>query len=167
MREYPFKVLYINVNYFFTSQNWQKSARPSAENVLFHQPHKSDYDIIAQKYSGSKQEMVIGPEIHTGWFGNTILTKEARQQSYLTLLGRGLKAMFFYYFNEGYNWQTDWAKKQIEPFYESLHSDLRYKDIPKEQLPDIFWIELKVIVDRDFMAGWNPKQVMFENEHEL
>jgi hypothetical protein len=145
---------------------------PSAENVLFHQPHKSDYDIIAassanQKYTGSKQEMVLGPEIHTGWFGNTILTKEARQQSYLTLLGRGLKAMFFYYFNEGYNWQTDWAKKQIEPFYESLHSDLKYIDIPKEQLPDIFWIELQVIVDRDFMAGWNPKQVMFENEHEL
>lgn len=32
-----------------------------------------------------------------------------------------------------------------------------------DQPPDSFWIELQVIIDSNFMAGWNPKHVMYEN----
>ena len=141
---------------------------PAPANVLFHQPHKSDYDILAvaaanRYYLGSNQEAVIGPEIHTGWFGETVLTEQARQQTYLTLIGRGLKAQYFYYFNEGYNWQVEWGKNQILPFYSALHSESLYSKIPKEKLPDIFWDELQAKVDRSFMAGWNVKHVILED----
>lgn len=141
---------------------------PTEPNVLYNQPHKSDFDIIAataasKHYLGKKQEAIIGPEVHTGWFGNTILTTEARQQTYLTFIGRGMKALFLYYFNEGNNWQVEWAKKTILPYYKTLHKDPRYADLAMDQLPDIFWIELQVIVDSQFMAGWNPKHVMYEN----
>lgn len=145
---------------------------PTEENILYNQPHKSDYDVLAataasQHYLGKKQETVVGPEVHTGWFGKTILTPAARQQTYLTFIGRGMKALFLYYLNEGNNWQVDWAKQKIQPSYEELHKDPRFKDIAMDKLPDIFWIELQAIVDRDLMAGWNPKQVMFEDVKEL
>lgn len=145
---------------------------PTEDNILYNQPHKSDYDVLAatsasQHYLGKKQEAVVGPEVHTGWFGKTILTPEARQQTYLTFIGRGMKALFLYYLNEGNNWQVDWAKGKIQPLYEVLHNDPRFKDIAMDKLPDIFWIELQAIVDRELMAGWNPKQVMFENSKEL
>jgi hypothetical protein len=141
---------------------------PAPEDVLLHQPHKSDYDIIAassanQHYFGKKQEAVIGPEIDTGWFGNTVLTEEARQQTYLTLIGRGLKAMYFYYFNEGDNWQVEWGKNKIQPYFEALHSDSRFSTIKKEELPDLFWNELQDKIDREVMVGWNAKGVMFED----
>jgi hypothetical protein len=141
---------------------------PSAPDVLFHQPHKSDYDILAasasnKHYLGSEQEAVIGPEIHTGWFGKTILTEDARRQTYLTLLGRGMKAPFFYYFNEGFNWQVDWGKKHIEPFFNALKEDPRYKMVAETSLPDAFWNELQTKVDHDFMAGWNVKYIMTED----
>ena len=49
----------------------------------------------------------MGPEIQGGWWKGIPVTTESRQQTYLTVLGHGMKAMFIYYFNEGQNWGPD------------------------------------------------------------
>lgn len=148
--------------------NVYSKTSPAPANVLLHQPFKADHDVIAaaaanRHYLGRNEEAVIGPEIHTGWFDPTVVIDEARQQSYLTLIGRGLKAQFLYYFNEGYNWNVEWSQNQILPYYQDLHSELRYEKISQDQLPDSFWSELQNKVDQDFMAGWDVKKVILQD----
>jgi hypothetical protein len=140
---------------------------PSKPAVL-HYPFKSTYDILAaasanKRYLGRKQEAVIGPEIHTGWFNPTVVSDEARQQTYLTLLGRGMKAMYFYYFNEGDNSQVEWGKNKITPYFDALARDPRYSNYSKDQLPDSFWSELQYTVDSEFMVGWPVKHVLSQD----
>lgn len=148
--------------------NVYSKTSPSASNVLLHTPFKADHDVMAaaaanRAYLGRDEEAVVGPEIHTGWFAPTIVDDQARQQTYLTLIGRGLKAQFLYYFNEGYNWQVEWGQNKIRPFYNQLLADPRYAKISQEQLPDDFWNELQQTVDQNLMVGWSVKDAILQD----
>lgn len=135
------------------------------DGVLLNQPFKADHDVKAADaandfYFGKKVEWVLGPEIQGGWWRGTEVTQEARRQTYLTTIGHGLKALFVYYFNEGNNWEYDWEKKQIDPYYQALRQDPRYQSVPADQLPDAFWSELDGIVADNFLAGINTRWIL-------
>jgi hypothetical protein len=127
-------------------------------NPLFNLPFKSDHDVKSAEaatdyYLGSKQAWVMGPEIQGGWWRGIRISPEARQQTYLSTLGHGMKALFVYYFNEGDNWGAHWNKEQTRPYYEALRNEAPYKGIPEEALPWEFWPRLQEIVDREVIVG--------------
>ena len=115
---------------------------------LLNEPFKVDHDVMAeesasQNYFGAGKKWVLGPEIQGGWFRGTDVTPEARQQTFLSAIGHGMKAMVVYYFHEGENWDSDWARQHIQPFYDRLRAEPRYQRLLAEQLPDVFWTELQ------------------------
>jgi hypothetical protein len=135
--------------------------------TLMNTPFKTDHDVKAADaandfYFGSKQEWVMGPEIQAGWWKGTHVSEESRRQTYLSVLGHGMKAIFLYYFNEGPNWQASWAKDQIVPMFEKLRRDRRYKGIPEDKLPDSFWTELDNEVANNLFAGWSSKHILWQ-----
>lgn len=84
----------------------------SSNHSLMNFPFKADIDVKSADsandyYLGAKQEWVMGPEIQGGWFPGTNVVDESRRQTYLTTIGRGMKALFVYYFTEGDNWQVE------------------------------------------------------------
>ncbi|MES2965022.1 MAG: beta-galactosidase [Bdellovibrionota bacterium] len=100
---------------------------------LLNLPFKADHDVKAADsandlYLGSNQEWVMGPEIQAGWWRGIGVSTEARRQTYLTTLGHGLKALFVYYFNEGWNWQVEkgsFPQQDKELYFDSpLDKDL-------------------------------------------
>ena len=119
---------------------------------LLNLPFKTDHDVknadaASDYYLGSKQEWVLGPEIQGGWWRGIDISPEARQQTYLSVLGHGLKALFVYYFNEGFNWDAHWQKESIRPYFNALRSDPRFRDLDEGNLPAEFWDELQKTVD--------------------
>jgi len=137
----------------------------TASDPLLNAPFKVDHDVIAeesasQHYLGAGRKWVMGPEIQGGWFRGTNVTAEARQQTYLSAIGHGMKAMLVYYFHDGENWDSDWARQQIQPYYDRLREVPRYQHLLAEQLPDEFWKELQKIVDKDFMVGFKIREEM-------
>jgi len=137
----------------------------NATNPLFNQPFKADHDVKAcdsssDFYLGSRQEWALGPEIQGGWWRGTHVALESRQQTYLTTMGHGLKALFIYYFNEGQNWQTDWVAKQAEPYYRDLKNDPRYSSTPDDQLPNEFWTELNELFAERVISGFDLRWAM-------
>ena len=132
---------------------------------LFNGPFKADHDVLAeesasQRYFGTGNKWVLGPEVQGGWFRGTAVAAESRQQTYLTTIGHGMKALLVYYFHEGENWDYDWGRQQIQPFYDSLRRESRYRNLLQEQLPDAFWMELQKTVDEKIMVGFQVKEEM-------
>ena len=132
------------------------------DHTLMNLPFKADHDTKAAdsahaNYLGHREEWVMGPEIQAGWWKGTPVSIESRQQTYLTTLGHGMKAIFVYYFNEGNNWQQTWTRDQVRPFYDALHSKPEYKAIVMEQLPDAFWTRLDKIIARKLFVGITAK----------
>lgn len=128
-------------------------------------PFKADHDVKAadkakELYVGNQSEWVLGPEIQGGWWKGITVSPEARLQTYLTVIGHGLKALFVYYFNEGQNWQSDWAPNQIKPFYEQLKTEKNFINLDWKDLPESFWTELRAIVDQKVIGGLDVKKLM-------
>ena len=135
---------------------------------LFNGPFKADHDVLAeesasQRYFGTGNKWVLGPEVQGGWFRGTAVAAASRQQTYLTTIGHGMKAMLVYYFHEGENWDYDWARQQIQPFYDSLRKEPRYRNLGPGQLPDAFWTKLQKLVDEKVMVGFQVKEEMTGN----
>jgi glucoamylase len=127
------------------------------DKTLMNLPFKADHDVKAADsasdyYLGSRQEWLLGPEIQGGWWRGIHVSEESRRQTYLTTLGHGLKALFIYYFNEGDNWQQDWMKRAITPYYAELKNLERYRNIAHENLPETFWNELQDQVANRFLV---------------
>jgi hypothetical protein len=144
------------------------SLKEEAPYPYLNKPFKVDHDVIAEEaasqyYFGPGNSWVMGPEIQGGWFRGTRVTPEARQQTYLSAIGHGMKAMIVYYFHEGENWDSDWARQKIQPYYDQLRADPRYQRLLPEQLLDVFWSELQKIVDEKLMVGFRVKEEMTNN----
>jgi beta-galactosidase GanA len=72
-------------------------------------PMKAAHDatLIAQahrQFYGNAGNWVMTTETVGGWFPPTEVSLAARQHTYGSLVGGGIKAMILYYFHEGYNW---------------------------------------------------------------
>lgn len=140
-------------------------------NPLMNNPFKTDHDVKAADaandyYLGSKNEWVFGPEIQAGWWKGIDVSEASRRQTYLTTLGHGLKALMLYYFNEGDNWQVEWAHNQILPFYNQLKNNEAFKKLADSQLPQAFWNELQQTVDQKVLVGFDVRFVMTRNLEE-
>ena len=127
------------------------------EKPLFNLPFKADHDVKAadsasDAYVGAREAWVMGPEIQGGWWKGIHVSEAARQQTYLTTIGHGLKALFVYYFHEGNNWQPHWMKTAITPYFNSLKNSAKYLAILEKDLPDIFWSELDANVANQFLV---------------
>lgn len=136
---------------------------------LMNLPFKADHDVQAMDaasdaYLGSKQEWLMGPEIQGGWWRSTPVSSASRQQTYLSTLGHGLKAIFIYYFSEGDNWQADWAKKEIMPLFTALRTSPEYVAYSDETLPSKFWSKLQSEVDHKIIVGMDVYRIMRDEE---
>ncbi len=130
---------------------------------LLNFPFKADLDVKAadeanDSYFGSRQEWVMGPEIQGGWWRGIDISDESRQQTYLTVLGHGMKAFFIYYFNEGQNWDAEWSYNQIKPLYDELLWERRLSDTAN--LSEDFWNELQGRTDRRILVGFDVRRIM-------
>lgn len=139
------------------------------ENPLLNLPFKADHDVKAAEaaselYWGQGERWVMGPEIQGGWWRGIEVSSEARQQTYLTVLGHGLKAFFVYYFHEGDQWQSDWAKEQIQPLFEELRNEPQFAQISDDQLPHEFWRALQERVDHRILVGFDVRTIMHEDQ---
>lgn len=127
------------------------------QHPLLNLPFKADQDVKAaqaatQMYLGKRQAWSMGPEIQGGWWKGTEVTREARQQTYLSTIGHGLKALFVYYFNEGNNWQPHWLKDAITPAFQALKGETAYQPVAEQDLPAAFWSELDSRVANDLFV---------------
>ncbi|MGZ3718572.1 MAG: beta-galactosidase [Bdellovibrionota bacterium] len=147
------------------------------DHPLMNLPFKADLDVKAagaanDYYLGQHEEWAMGPEIQGGWWKGTPVSLDSRRQTYLSTMGHGLKALFLYYFNEGDNWQHDWMKTAITPYYNQVKSEPAYRGIPDDSLPDSFWNELDALVADQFLVtntrgvwrsgGTQPESLYFD-----
>lgn len=142
--------------------NLYPKTNESDSHPLFNQPFKSDHDVKAtsaanEKYFGQRQEWALGPEIQGGWWRGISVSQKARQQTYLSTIGHGLKALFIYYFNEGDNFGYDWATKKIQPLFQALRQQPPYNQVPDEQLPQEFWDKLQNQCNAQLLVGFDVK----------
>ncbi len=134
------------------------------DGALLNTPFKADHDVKAadrakEAYMGRGSEWAMGPEIQGGWWKGVPVSAEGRRQTYLTVLGHGLKAFFVYYFNEGQNWQSDWGPDQVRPYFNTLRSTPEYASFADNQLPEKFWNELQATVDRQVIVGLDVRHL--------
>jgi hypothetical protein len=110
----------------------------------------------------------LGPEIQAGWWKDTTVEPAARLQTYLTVLGHGLKAFYVYYFNEGQNWDVDWGYKKTFPLLQQLLKEWKLEGTPLNQLTNEFWGELQARADRLVIMGIDVRKIlqlpMLENQ---
>ncbi|MBF0315451.1 MAG: beta-galactosidase [Oligoflexia bacterium] len=147
------------------------------DQTLLNLPFKADHDVKAADaasdfYLGKKEEWVMGPEIQGGWWRGINVSEEARRQTYLTTLGHGLKGLLIYYFNEGGNWQHNWMREAIAPYFYRLSAAGEYEDYNEQALPDRFWRELDTIVAENLLVvdtrgvwrngGTHPETLYFD-----
>ncbi len=136
-------------------------------HTLLNFPFKADLDVKSADeandfYFDSPQEWVMGPEIQGGWWRGINISPEARQQTYLTVLGHGMKAIYIYYFNEGQNWGVEWAHKKLQPIYDNLLNEKHLVNTPMSELNNDFWNELQMRSDRHLLAGIDVRRAMKE-----
>lgn len=141
-----------------------------ADHPLLNTPFKADLDVKSadeanDSYFGTRQEWVMGPEIQGGWWRGIDVSKESRQQTYLTVLGHGLKAFFLYYFNEGQNWDVEWGHVQVKPFFDELIVERRLENVAITNLPENFWNELQARSDRKIINGLDVRSIMKLGAH--
>jgi hypothetical protein len=138
--------------------------RPDAP--LFNNPFKADLDVKSAvaanaAYWGAKQDWAMGPEIQGGWWRGIDVSAKARQQTYLTVIGHGLKAFFVYYFNEGNNFGVHWGPDRAAELYNDLRSDQNVPDSCQvADLSNAFWGELQARMDKTYMIGFNTRDLM-------
>jgi hypothetical protein len=135
------------------------------DHALLNNPFKTDLDVKSadeanDSYLGSRQEWVMGPEIQGGWWRGIEIKPQARQQTYLTVLGHGMKSLFVYYFNEGQNWKAEWAVQKIQPLYEKLRQEWNLSNTPPAELSNEFWGELQARSDRLILVGFDVRRLM-------
>ncbi len=134
-------------------------------HALLNNPFKADLDVksadaASDAYLGSKQEWALGPEIQAGWWRGISVSPEARLQTYLTVIGHGLKSFYVYYFNEGQNWDVDWGLKKLKPLFDQLREERGLAQIQISDLPADFWDELQQRSDHLIYAHLNIRQIM-------
>lgn len=128
------------------------------QHPLLNFPFKADQDVksaqaATEAYFGTPQAWSMGPEIQGGWWPGIEVSWNARQQTYLSTIGHGLKAMFVYYFNEGNDWQQHWMRDAILPYFQKLRTSNAYAEISNDgDLPDSFWSELDSIVAHELFV---------------
>jgi len=136
------------------------------DHPLLNNPFKADLDVKAASsanaaYWGSLQEWAMGPEIQAGWWRGIDVTTKARQQTYLTVIGHGLKAFFVYYFNEGDNFGSHWAYNRAQKLYSELRKQENIPDTcPPKDLSNAFWGELQARMDRGEMIGFDTRSLV-------
>jgi len=129
---------------------------------LLNNPFKVDHDVKAansanDNYFSRHVEWAMGPEVQAGWWPGIQVSLKSRQQTYLSAIGHGLKAILLYYFIEGENWQNDWIVSEIRPFYEALKNSPPYAGTAN--LPDSFWVELQNQFEKGAFVGVNVRDV--------
>ncbi|HXH31887.1 MAG TPA: beta-galactosidase [Bacteriovoracaceae bacterium] len=139
------------------------------EGTLMNLPFKADHDVKAMDeandhYFGTKNEWLMGPEIQGGWWKDVPVSEKSRQQTYLSTIGHGLKALFIYYFTEGSNWQAGWAKEQINPLYENLKLSQEFAAYSELTLPPEFWKKLQKQVNEKILVGFDVYRIMRDPE---
>lgn len=124
-----------------TTVNLYPKTDPKGSNPLLNNPFKADHDVRVadaanDRYMGGRQshEWVLGPEIQGGWWRGCEVKPEARQQTYLTTLGHGMKAIFLYYFTEGDNWGGTWEKQNIQKIYTATRQKPLYAKVAEADL---------------------------------
>lgn len=138
----------------------------TAEKPLLNSPFKADLDVKSATSAGNyyfgtaNQEWAMGPEVQGGWWRGIPVARESRQQTYLTVLGHGMKAMYVYYFNEGQNWGNEWGYQKVLPLFKALRTEWRVEDVPVLRLPNAFWGELQARVDRTVVMGLDARRLM-------
>ena len=148
---------------------YPKTFEPDNHSIL-NAPFKADLDVKSEAaanaaYFGQSQQWVMGPEIQAGWWRGIDVNDKSRQQTYLSVLGHGLKAFFVYYFNEGENWQVEWAAESVRPCFDELKKELNLGATSIDQLPDSFWDELQNRVDHGIVTGLDVRQLMKEDPY--
>jgi hypothetical protein len=141
---------------------------------LLNNPFKADHDVRFADASNDlyfpdakKNEWVLGPEIQGGWWRGIPVSYKARQQTYLTTLGHGLKALFVYYFTEGDNWYGTWEKEQVQKLYQELRTSTKYKEMADHELGDAFWNDLRDNTHSKFFANLDPRWILGRSNDEL
>jgi Beta-galactosidase len=140
---------------------------------LLNNPFKADLDVKAATaanaaYWGRPEEWAMGPEIQGGWWRGTDISAKARQQTYLTVIGHGLKSFFVYYFNEGDNFGAHWAHDQAFPLYTSLRQQRNIPEsVSPDGLPDSFWNDLQSRMDRSLTAGFDARNSILGDSPQL
>jgi Glycosyl hydrolases family 35 len=134
-------------------------------SVLMNNPFKADLDVksateAGANYFGQHEEWAMGPEIQGGWWRGIDVSPESRQQTYLTVIGHGLKAFFVYYFNEGYNWGVYWGHDHVQPLFDDLTNEWHVGQIPVNERSEDFWRELQNRFDKKYMVGFDVKNIM-------
>ena len=143
----------------------------SGDQPLLNLPFKADLDVKSATaanaaYYGKSEEWAMGPEIQGGWWKGIQVTPQARQQTFLTVLGHGLKSFFVYYFHEGHNWDIEWGLKKTQPIFEQLRKEWNLQTVPMSELKNEFWGELQARVDRLVVMGFDTRQLMQLGVHD-
>ena len=141
----------------------------TADHALLNSPFKADLDVKSATEAGNaylggvRQEWAMGPEIQGGWWAGVPVSEASRQQTYLSVLGHGLKSFFVYYFHEGQNWGIEWAYQRIKPIFTQLRVERGLENVPVRQLSNEFWGELQARADRLLVMGFDARRLM-END---
>lgn len=124
-----------------TTVNLYPKTDPRGSNPLLNHPFKADHDVRVtdaanDRYfaNGSSNEWVLGPEIQGGWWRGCDVHPKARQQTYLTTIGHGMKALYIYYFTEGDNWGGTWEKQNIRKIFEEFRKKPKYQHLQESDL---------------------------------
>ena len=133
--------------------------------ALLNNPFKADLDTKAvdsanDAYLGSHQEWAMGPEIQGGWWKGIGVSDESRRQTYLTVIGHGMKSFFIYYFNEGDNFGDEWSLDRIQPIFDRLRHEWGLDSTPVKKLSNAFWGELQARTDHQVLVGFDARTLM-------
>lgn len=137
----------------------------SGDGEMHNSPFKADLDVMSADtanvgYFGKHQEWTMGPEIQGGWWKGIPVSPAARQQTYLTVLGHGMKAMFVYYFHEGYNWDVEWPRERALPLFNQLKKEWKLTNTPIQQLSNEFWGELQNRFEKKELVGFDVRHFL-------
>lgn len=137
----------------------------TAERALHNLPLKTDLDVLSADegnnfYLGKSEEWVLGPEVQAGWWKGIDVSSASRQQTYLSSIGHGMKALFLYYFNEGDNWDAHWAFEHVQPLYQQLLVEWNLERADPARLDNQFWDELQARSDRQLLMGFDVRHLM-------
>jgi hypothetical protein len=161
----PFRSGLVTVNLY------PKTAE-TTNHAILNNPFKADIDVKSAEsanaaYFGANQEWAMGPEIQGGWWRGIDVSLEARQQTFLTVIGHGLKSFFVYYFNEGFNRDVEWRFDRVKPLFDDLRSEWHVENIAPKDLTNAFWGELQARSDRLVIMGIDVRTLMQTDAHSL
>ncbi len=139
------------------------------QNDIRDNSFKVDHDVKAadeakNSYLQRREEWALGPEIQGGWFPPVEVNKDSRQQTYLSVIGHGLKAFFIYYFSEGDNFQVTWGNDKLLPIIKNITDSTPYQGVAPNQLPETFWSQygnqVEHVASEKTFAYWGPRDII-------